>query len=95
LTLAIADNRIGGDYRVYFCSQFDAVPSNAQLFSGPYTDPYWPNTTSAQPTFTNATSITGGSAGYQYADRISAPFEFPSNAATVHSKVGISWISID
>jgi len=33
--------------------------------------------------------------GYQYADRIGALFEFPSDATTVRSKVGISWISTD
>jgi putative alpha-1,2-mannosidase len=78
---------------VYFCSRFDTIPSNYQLFSGPYTDPYWPNTTDARPTFTNATFITGGTMGYQYADRVGALFEFPLNSTTINSKVGISWIS--
>ncbi|KAI1762406.1 glycoside hydrolase family 92 protein [Hypoxylon sp. FL1150] len=39
--------------------------------------------------------IEGGTMGYQYADRIGALFEFPSNATTVKSKVGISWVSTD
>ena len=29
------------------------------------------------------------------ADRIGALFEFPANATTVRSKVGVSWISVD
>jgi putative alpha-1,2-mannosidase len=78
---------------VYFCSRLDTVPLNFQLFSGPYTDPFWPNATNAKHTFINGTSITGGTIGYQYADRIGALFEFPSNATTITSKIGISWIS--
>lgn len=89
------------DYTVYFCASFDTAPTSAQLFSGPFTDPYWPNGTIPGPnphpipTFVNGTSITGGTTGYQYADRIGALFEFPSNATTVRSKVGVSWISYD
>ncbi|OTA98745.1 glycoside hydrolase family 92 protein [Hypoxylon sp. CI-4A] len=85
----------GGDYRVYFCGQFDSTPSKAQLFSGKATDPYWPNTTDVKPSFTDRTWIQGGVTEYQYADRIGALFEFPSNVTTVKSKVGISWISAD
>ncbi|RDW87775.1 alpha-1,2-mannosidase family protein-like protein [Coleophoma crateriformis] len=83
----------GGDYRVYFCSQYDTAPDNVQLFSGPYTDPFWPNATNAKATFTNVSSIVGGTVGYQYADRIGALFSFPKNTSTVTSKIGISWIS--
>ncbi|XXH03797.1 hypothetical protein Hte_010203 [Hypoxylon texense] len=85
----------GGDYRVYFCAQFDSAPSQSQLFSGKATDPYWPNTTDVKPSFTNRTWIEGGTVGYQYADRIGALFEFPSNVTTVKSKVGLSWVSTD
>ncbi|KAJ4352409.1 uncharacterized protein N0V89_007757 [Didymosphaeria variabile] len=85
----------GGDYRVYFCGKFDARPSAARLFSGKATDPYWPNTTDVRPTFTNATSIRGGTVGYQYADRIGALFSFPPNSSVLASKVGISWVSED
>ncbi|KAI0137933.1 glycoside hydrolase family 92 protein [Hypoxylon sp. NC0597] len=85
----------GGDYRVYFCAQFDATPSQSQLFSGRATDPFWPNTTGVEPSFTNQTWIEGGTIGYQYADRIGALFEFPSNVTTLRSKVGISWVSTD
>ncbi|KAI1443281.1 glycoside hydrolase family 92 protein [Annulohypoxylon stygium] len=83
----------GGDYRVYYCAQFDSTPSRVQLFSGKATDPYWPNATDVRPTFTNQSQIEGGTIGYQYADRIGALFEFSSNATIVKSKVGISWIS--
>lgn len=41
------------------------------------------------------TSITGGPAGYYFANRIGALFEFGQNASTVNSKVGVSWISVD
>ncbi|ORY68498.1 alpha-1,2-mannosidase family protein-like protein [Pseudomassariella vexata] len=85
----------GGDYRVYFCGQFDTVPSNAQFFSGKYTDPYWPNATDVNPVFTDSTYIQGGTVSYQYADRVGALFEFPANASTVTSKVGVSWVSAD
>ncbi|KAI1798496.1 glycoside hydrolase family 92 protein [Daldinia bambusicola] len=85
----------GGDYRVYFCAQFDSTPSQSQLFSGRATDPYWPSTKNATATFTNDTSIDGGVVGYQYADRVGALFEFPSNVTTVQSKVGVSWVSTD
>ncbi|KAL1597876.1 hypothetical protein SLS60_008363 [Paraconiothyrium brasiliense] len=85
----------GGDYRVYFCGKFDTRPAEARLFSGKATDPYWPNATDVRPTFTNATSIRGGTVGYQYADRIGALFSFPPNSSVLASKVGISWVSED
>ncbi|KAI9877042.1 MAG: hypothetical protein M1830_004961 [Pleopsidium flavum] len=85
----------GPDYQVYFCGQFDVAPQSTQLFSGPYTDPYWPNSTMTQATFRNVTSIVGGTTGYGYADRIGALFRFPSNSTTIRSKVGVSWISAD
>nr|XP_036576474.1 secreted glycosidase-like protein 6 [Colletotrichum truncatum]KAF6783230.1 secreted glycosidase-like protein 6 [Colletotrichum truncatum] len=86
---------LGGDFKVYFCGQFDTVPEDAALFSGIYTDPYWPNTTDVKPFYNNQTSISGGVNGYQYANRIGGLFSFPSNTSTLTSKVGISWISAD
>lgn len=87
---------LGGDFKVYFCGQFDTTPSDAHLFSGIYTDPYWPNATDVKPAFANSSySVVGGTDGYQYADRVGALFSFPSDASTVTSKVGISWISAD
>ncbi len=80
---------------MHFCSEFETAPQSFQLFFGPYTDPYWPNATSAKATFMNATTLTGGIPGYQYADRIGAVFTFPTNNSTIMSKTGISWISVD
>ncbi|KAI9168100.1 glycosyl hydrolase [Paramyrothecium foliicola] len=86
---------LGGDYKVYFCGRFDTSPDEAKLFSGKYTDPYWPNTTDVEATFINGTSIRGGREGYQYAKRIGGLFSFSSDTSTIISKVGISWISAD
>ncbi|KAI1861574.1 hypothetical protein JX265_009541 [Neoarthrinium moseri] len=85
----------GGEYRVYFCGHFDTKPLKTQFFSGKATDPYWPNTTDVRHSFTDATTLQGGTVGYQYADRIGSLFEFPPNTTTVTSKVGISWVSAD
>ncbi|KAM0227880.1 hypothetical protein ACHAPO_011169 [Fusarium lateritium] len=86
---------LGGDFKVYFCGKFNDAPSNVQLFSGAYTDPYWPNTTNVKPTFTKNEWIKGGVDGYQYANRIGALFNFPSNVSSLTSKVGVSWVSVD
>lgn len=91
---------VGADFQVYFCGQFDTTPTSAQLFSGPYTDPYPPGNTNgtsftAQATYLSGTTITGGATGYQYANRVGVLFKFPTNATTVKSKVGVSWISAD
>ncbi|EQB45904.1 hypothetical protein CGLO_15142 [Colletotrichum gloeosporioides Cg-14] len=86
---------LGGDFKIYFCGQFDSVPEDVGLFSGIYTDPYWPNTTDVKPFYNNATSIYGGIDGYQYADRIGGIFSFPSTVSTLTSKVGVSWISTE
>ncbi|KAI0015442.1 alpha-1,2-mannosidase family protein-like protein [Xylariomycetidae sp. FL0641] len=86
---------MGPSYPVFFCGRFDTTPTSARFFSGEATDPYFPNTTDAKATFTNATRIQGGTTWYQYADRIGALFEFPANATTIKSKVGISWVSTD
>lgn len=87
---------LGGDFKVHFCGQFDTIPSHVDLFSGIYTDPYWPNTTTSKPNFANnSDSVSGGTDGYQYANRVGALFTFPTNSSTIMSKVGISWISSD
>ena len=39
--------------------------------------------------------MTAGTPGYQYADRIGALFEFPTNVSSIRSKIGVSWISVD
>lgn len=69
------------------------MPEDVGLFSGIYTDPYWPNTTDVKPFYNNDTSIKSGVDGYQYADRVGSIFTFPSTVTTLTSKVGISWIS--
>ncbi|KAF2669377.1 alpha-1,2-mannosidase family protein-like protein [Microthyrium microscopicum] len=84
----------GPDYTVYFCAVFDQS-ATGRLFRGPYTDPYWANFTGASPTYVNGSSVQGGVAGSQFADRVGAIFEFPGNASMVKSKVGVSWISED
>ena len=65
------------------------------LMSDARSDPYWPNSTSAIATFINATTLTGGPPGFGNADRIGAIFTFPSDASSVMSKTGVSWISAD
>lgn len=88
----------GPDYTVYFCAEFDTMPQRSQIFFGPYTDPFWPNTTGVTPTFidTNGTaSRVAGPAGWDYADRLGALFTFPNNSNSVKSKMAVSWISVD
>lgn len=87
----------GPDWQVYFCGSFDVPPANTQLFSGPYTDPYWPNSTypKATATFFNTTSITGGTTGYDFADRVGALFHFGPDTSAINSKLGVSWVSVD
>lgn len=85
----------GPVYNVYFCASFDNAPESSQLFYGPYTDPYWVNSTAATATFLTERSLSGGVPGYQYADRIGALFQFPANTSVLRSKIGISWISVD
>lgn len=84
------------NYQVYFCGRFSEAPVSSKLFSGPYTDPFWPNATNAQPTWLNdSSSVTGGREWYSYADRVGAIFEFSPDSADVTSKVGVSWISAE
>ncbi|TVY68627.1 putative secreted glycosidase [Lachnellula suecica] len=81
---------------VYFCAEFDTAPVKVQLFSGQYTDPYWPNSTYFRPpTFTNATSISGGQKYYGYAKRVGGLFTFPSITSSLKSRLGVSFISSD
>ncbi|KUJ08060.1 glycosyl hydrolase [Mollisia scopiformis] len=86
------------DAPVYFCAEFDTTPEKVTLFSGPYTDPYWPNSTLPHidpPVFTDATSVSGGQTYYSYARRIGGLFTFPSNTTTLKSKIGVSLINSD
>lgn len=86
----------GPDYTVYFCAAFNKVPLTTQLWRGPKTDPYWPNSTNTKATFvTNETSLTGGTLGYNYADRVGAVFHFLPGVTRLYSKIGVSWIGVD
>lgn len=78
-------------YQIYFCGEFDTVPSKKQIFSGIYTDPYNPSQLNAQPEFSDMSSVSGGPTNYLFGKRVGAVFSFDS--ADVKSKVGISWIS--
>ena len=88
---------IGPDGRVYFCAEFDNTPDQVQLFSGQYTDPYWPNSTEFRPpVFTKAESIIGNQQPqYGFAKRIGALFTFPSSVSMLKSRIGVSFISSD
>ncbi|CCU81414.1 alpha-1,2-mannosidase [Blumeria hordei DH14] len=78
-------------YQVYFCGEFDSVPSKKQIFSGIYTDPYNPSQLNAQPEFSDMSSVSGGPINYLFGRRVGAVFSF--DTVNVKSKVGISWIS--
>lgn len=85
----------GPDAPIYFCAEFDTTPEQVQLFSGEYTDPYWPNSTLPSfkpPAFTNASSILGGQTYYGYARRVGGLFTFPQNTSTLKSKLGVSFV---
>jgi hypothetical protein len=87
------ERNIGPDAPVYFCAEFETTPEQVQLFSGEYTDPYWPNSTLPSFTpaaFTNASSISGGQIYYGYARRIGGLFTFSRNITTLKSKLGVS-----
>ncbi len=91
---AISETNLGPDAPVYFCADFDMTPRDVQFFSGPYTDPYWPNSTFFRgPVFRNESSISGGDTLYGYADRIGGLFSFPSNISTLKSRIGVSFVS--
>jgi putative alpha-1,2-mannosidase len=83
---------------VFFCAEFDTVPEKVQLFSGHYTDPYWPNSTLPSfppPVFTDAPSISEGQTYYSYARRIGGLFSFRSNTTILKSRIGVSFVNSD
>lgn len=43
--ILLSERNPGPDAPVYFCAEFDTAPEQVQLFSGQYSDPYWPNNT--------------------------------------------------
>ncbi|TVY51721.1 putative secreted glycosidase [Lachnellula cervina] len=80
-------------YQIYYCGEFESAPKSSRIFSGRYTDPYWPTTFNEQPIFGNSTTASGGPLTYQYGGRVGAIFDFNSDITTVKSKVAISWKS--
>ncbi len=85
----------GQDYTVFMCAKFDTTPSGFQLWRGPNSNEFLPNSIRDTATFVNGTSIVGGTTGYNFADRVGALFKFPAHATRIKSKVGVSWISVD
>lgn len=81
----------------YFCGEFESIPIQSSTFRGRNTAPvarrhYLADEPIPQPTFSNATSEHSGPLG----DRVGAVFSWPSStAATLTSKIGISFISIE
>ena len=83
------------NYKIYFCGQFNHPAQSSQVFTGPYTDYYFPSALNAQPVFSRASSASGGPAYYQYGQRVGALFTFSSSVRTLQSKVGISFVSTE
>ncbi|EZF32100.1 hypothetical protein H109_07623 [Trichophyton interdigitale MR816] len=83
----------GPNFQVFMCAEFDIAPSSARTWRAPYTDPY--DEVRGEAKFSNQQTITGGREGYQYADRIGAVFEFPSDTRILKSRIGVSFISTE
>lgn len=83
------------NYRVYFCGQFSTPASSSQIFTGPYTDWFYPSDLHAQATFENQSSVSGGPAYYNYGKRVGSLFTFSPDTINLQSKVGISFVSTD
>lgn len=83
------------NYQIFFCGKFNEAPQASQLFTAPYTDPYWPHSVGAGPLFSQANSVKGGPAYYNFGKRVGAIFSFASSTQVLESKVGISFTSTD
>ncbi|ETN40674.1 uncharacterized protein HMPREF1541_04953 [Cyphellophora europaea CBS 101466] len=82
------------NYSVFFCGRFSSPASTSQIFTGPYTDYFYPSDLDAQPSFlSNASYARGGPPYYNFGQRVGSLFTFPVNTSTLQSKVGISFIS--
>ncbi|KAI7107234.1 hypothetical protein KC352_g36761, partial [Hortaea werneckii] len=86
----------GAPITVFFCGEFEEAPDQAKTFSGRLTDPIqryhtWSNGPVPEPQFSqNGSSEVSGPLN----DRVGALFTWSnSSAATVRSRVGISFIS--
>ncbi|KAK5096204.1 hypothetical protein LTS08_007810 [Lithohypha guttulata] len=83
--------------RVYFCGEFENMPSQAQTWTARNTDPYqrqhvFSNEPYGMPTFGNTTQESGF-----LLDRVGAVFSWANSTSvtTVTSKIGISFISAE
>lgn len=83
------------NYRIFFCGKFNHAPKSSRLFTAPYTDPYWPHSVGAEPTFTEAKSVEGGPAYYNYGKRVGSVFTFDDSVSKLISKIGISFSSAE
>ncbi|KAM5491161.1 hypothetical protein MaudMau93_002184 [Microsporum audouinii] len=83
----------GPNFQVFMCAEFSIAPSSTKTWRAPYSDPY--DVVRGEARLSSQQTIIGGREGYQYADRVGAVFEFPSNTTTVKSKVGVSFISTE
>ncbi|KAM5439353.1 hypothetical protein MferCBS31731_004775 [Microsporum ferrugineum] len=83
----------GPNFQVFMCAGFSIAPSSTKTWRAPYSDPY--DVVRGEARLSSQQTIIGGREGYQYADRVGAVFEFPSNTTTVKSKVGVSFISTE
>ncbi|KAM5450465.1 hypothetical protein McanMca71_006965 [Microsporum canis] len=83
----------GPNFQVFMCAEFSIAPSSTKTWRAPYSDPY--DVVRGEARLSSQQTIIGGREGYQYADRVGAVFEFPSNTTTVKSKVGMSFISTE
>jgi predicted alpha-1,2-mannosidase len=83
------------NYKIYFCGQFNHAAKASRVFTGPYTDPYFPSVWNAQAVFGNVSSASGGPAYYQYGKRVGSVFTFGPEVSQLQSKVGISFVSTE
>ncbi|KAK8111759.1 family 92 glycoside hydrolase [Apiospora kogelbergensis] len=93
----------GAPFTIYFCGEFDTVPTEAKTFRGRNTDPIarhhvFSNGPVGQAVFganvfsSNDTATTTASSGPMN-DRVGAVFSWRAETETVTSRVGISFIS--
>ena len=80
---------------MFFCGEFDQAAIAADVFEGPYTDPYWPGDFGAQMMAVNSSYVSGGPAYYNYGRRVGSVFTFDSSLSTLNSRVGVSFSSVD
>ncbi|CAL5867506.1 uncharacterized protein PFLUO_LOCUS1725 [Penicillium psychrofluorescens] len=85
----------GSDMQVYFCNDFDSIPSSFEYFTGPWNDPTSPPSPDTQVTLGGQYGVQGGPVGDDQGNRVGAYFIFPNHVDTVKSKLGVSFISID